>query len=312
MSNVLITGINGFIGVNLASYLLDRGYMVVGLGSDRHKYFAKAHHIVYGDIRDQHLLSKILADYEIDKVFHLAAQSIVKTCASDPYSTYQINIMGTVSLLEACRLSSKKVSSIVINTSDKAYGSASVPYTEDTPLSPKHIYETSKACQDMIGRSYFYNYDLPIKIARCSNIYGPYDHNLSRIIPRTILNIFKGNAPVLYNGVENYKREFVFVEDVCSALTLLSEKEDGLGEAYCIGGTGVYRIGDVIDRILELMNSDIKPQIVVKDKAFKEIEEQYIDARKICSIGWNPRWQLEQGLPTTIEHYVKNIGDYDE
>lgn len=301
MNNVLVTGANGFLGCSLTKHLRQKNF-VVGLGFDRHKYEADVDELVYGDIRDEHCLNRILVDYNITEIYHLAAQSIVKTCSLDPYSAFEITVMGTVSLLEACRKCHPQIKSIVISTSDKVYGAAPVPYTEKTTLMPKHIYETSKACQDFIGLSYFHNYDLPVKIVRCSNLYGPGDRNLSRIIPNTILSLLQNKAPILYKGVGEYQREFVFVEDACRAFELVSTC--GLpGEAYCAGGTGVWYIKDLVQRITSLMSSDLKPVILTKASSFREIPLQYIDATKLYTLGWKATTSLDDGLQQTIQYY---------
>jgi nucleoside-diphosphate-sugar epimerase len=210
--------------------------------------------------------------------------------------------MGTVSLLEACRNSGGTVKSIVVSTSDKAFGHASVPYTEETPLNPLYTYETSKACQDFIGLSYYHNYDLPVKIVRCSNLYGPGDRNLSRIIPNTILSVIRNRAPILYEGVGEYQREFVYIEDACQAFELVSNSGSS-GEAYCVGGAGVWYIKDLVKMITSLMSSSLEPVILAKASSFREIPLQYINAAKLNALGWTATTPLDTGLLKTIEYY---------
>lgn len=301
MTVSLITGINGFVGKMLARLLAEHGHTTIGIAFDRHKQSAIADHIAYGDIRDQAFVQRVLFEYEVESIYHLAAQSIVKTCANDPYNTFDTNIMGTVSLLEACR-QVDTVSSIVISTSDKVYGSAPVPYSEDTFLDPKHTYEASKACQDIIGRSYFHNFNLPVKIARCSNIYGPGDTNYSRLIPGTIKHLLNKERPVLYAGVEKYVREFLYIEDACRALIMLSSKGTN-GEAYCIGSPDVYSVGQVINMIVNLIDPTLSPQILDRSSIFKEIPVQYLFSDKISRLGWLASTPLESGLLTTVDYY---------
>jgi len=305
MPNVLITGVNGFIGAALAKcFNLDSTVNVVGLGFDKHAAEeAPVDHMVYGDIRDYGFCRRVVGDYEINDIYHLAAQSIVRVCSNDPVSAYDINVMGTVNLLEACRTVGKNtVKSVVVSTSDKAYGHAPVPYNEDTPLSPLFTYEASKTCQDIVSRSYFHNYGVPVKVARCSNVYGPGDQNLSRLIPRSITLLSRGEAPVLYNGVHNYVREFIHIDDVVSAFNIIA-KRGAPGEAYCVGGSGYYRILDVIKEIVKLMGLNIEPVIEDKVSNFKEIETQYIDASKLRALGWEPYIDLKSGLLDSIEYY---------
>ena len=308
MNSILVTGANGFIGSNLIKNLSqDSDNYIVGLGFDIH-YPTLANQMFYGDIRDKDLIPRILSDYEIDVIYHLAAQSIVRISATNPVNTYEINIMGTVNLLEACRTVGKRVKSVVISTSDKAYGHAKSPYNEDTPLQPLFTYEASKACQDIIGRNYAHNYDVPVKIARCGNVYGPGDHNKSRLIPNSIIQCLLGKSPVLYNGVHNYVREFVYIDDVISAFKCISTKGN-VGEAYCVGGMGHYKILDIIEMIIATINPILQPEICEKDISFKEITEQWIDSSKLKGLGWNPETSLHDGLLQTIEYYKKEYND---
>ena len=220
MRNCLVTGSTGFLGSAIVARLKADGEKVIGIERDHgvNKNIAiQPDIVVSGDIRNYDFVRRIISDYEIEEVYHCAAQAIVRTCAGDPYSTYDINVMGTVSLLEACRNSGGTVKSIVVSTSDKAFGHASVPYTEETPLNPLYTYETSKACQQLITLSYFHNYGLPTRVLACSNVYGPGDPNMTRILPSIITSLASGNRALLNSGVSEYIREFVFITDVAYA-----------------------------------------------------------------------------------------------
>jgi CDP-glucose 4,6-dehydratase len=305
MSRIFITGASGFLGSALARNLAIEGHTVVTLERDNNtnQIDNLANFIVKGDITDANLMRRIIADYEVEHVYHLAAQSIVRICAADPISAYQANVMGTVNLLEAIRTSGMNhIKSVVISTSDKAYGHAPVPYTEDTPFMPKYTYECTKACQDIVGQNYFHNYEMPIKIARCSNIYGPGDPNWSRLIPNSIRRALKGERPQLYSDVADYIREFVYIDDTIDAFKLI-DKFGEAGNAYCVGGTASYKIKDLISTILELCEADPDIEIIDKPSTFKEIEQQFIDGTKIKTLGWQPKFSLEQGLRETIKYY---------
>jgi CDP-glucose 4,6-dehydratase len=307
MSNVLITGINGFIGRALATecYSQIEGSTVVGLGFDQHLDIdtVPCHHYVSGDMRDYKFIRRIIGDYEINTIYHLAAQSIVRICANDPVSAYEINVMGTVNLMEAVREVGKNtVSSIVVSTSDKAVGHAPSPYTEETPLNPLYTYECTKTCQDIVARNFFHNYGLPVVVARCGNVYGPGDPNMSRIIPRAMSNLLRGHQPVLYSGVTNYVREFIYIDDVVRAFMLLSEKGKR-GDAYCVGGTTPIKILDLMNLIIEISGKQEEVIIEEKNDLFKEIEVQYLNASKLNALGWTPRISLEEGLTRTFHYY---------
>ena len=304
-----VTGHTGFLGGAITRQLQSRGDIVVGIERDenRRRDIQDLPDVtVKGDIRDYDFIRRVIADYEVEEVYHCAAQAIVRTCANDPYTTYDINVMGTVALLEACRNSGETVKSIVVSTSDKAFGHAPIPYTEKTPLNPLFTYETSKACQQLITMSYFHNYGLPTKVIASSNVYGPGDPNLSRIIPNSIMRIANGQPAVLFDGAANAVREFVFITDVANAFITASRSGKN-GEVYCCGGTEHCTVMELLEDICELMGKDPKEFIKTfsKTRYFKEIEQQYIDSTKLRSIGWDPKVPLDLGLKMSIEYYTK-------
>lgn len=306
--NVLITGVTGFIGSHLARRLRKEGARVVGIVRDIDRVApALMDRCLMGDICDYDFVRRAISDNEIEFVFHLAASAIVRISARDPMTTYQVNVMGTVNVLEACR-SVGKCTSIVVASSDKAYGDhEELPYKETHALVPKNTYDTSKACMDMVARSYAHNYDMPVVVTRCSNVYGPGDMNLSRIIPNTINRILSGVPPLLYSDIEKMEREFIYVDDVTNAyLALARVANSDAGQAYNIGGTGPVRIRDLTKLICDKMNRhDLEPEIVQRDNAFREIQRQYIDAGFLCnSTGWNPEVSLDDGISRTVCWYT--------
>lgn len=308
MARVFVTGASGFLGGELCRRLIDEGHTVVALTRDfSREYLPDATHIVNGDLLDIDVLRRAITDYEVEHIYHLAAQSIVRICANDPLSAYQANVMGTVNLLEAIRTSGMNhVKSVVVSTSDKAYGHAPPPYTEDTPLMPKYTYEATKACQDIIAQNYFHNYGVPVKVARCSNIYGPGDPNESRLIPNTIKRLLTGNAPVIFTDVAEYVREFVYIDDVIDAFMLITEVGNP-GEVFCIGGVDRTSVATLIKDISTLCQLEAPLELVDRPSNFKEIQEQYIDGTKIKALGWNPKYTLEEGLKKTIAFYKEEL-----
>lgn len=306
--NCLVTGHTGFLGSNISGGLKAKGDTVIGIERDENKRRNLKHSpdiFVKGDIRDYDFVRRVIADYEVEEVYHCAAQAIVRSCANDPYTTYDINVMGTVSLLEACRNSGESVKSIVVSTSDKAFGHADIPYTERTPLSPLYTYETSKACQQLVTQSYFHNYGSPTKVIASSNVYGPGDPNLSRIIPSTIMKLAKGEPALLFDGVAEFVREFVYIDDVVNAFITASRKGKN-GEVYCCGGTEHLKMIDLMVQICKLMGKSPEKDIKIfqKSRYFKEIEQQYINSSKLKSLGWEPSVSLEEGLKRSIEYYT--------
>jgi len=307
---VLITGFSGFVGSSLARRLVDLGADVTGLVSDLNKnrddQLWNRCNIVVGDICDYDVLRHAMAYYEVDAIFHFAAYAIVRVSARDPLSTYRVNVMGTANLLEATRHVGP-VRSIVVASSDKAYGDHDLlPYTEKHALQPRNTYDTSKACMDMIARAYAANYDMPVVVTRCSNIYGPGDMNLSRIIPNTIKRVLEGAAPFLYSDVSKMEREFIFIDDVIDAYLLLGLDTDQLrGDAFNVGGTGTVKVVDAVKKICELMaKPELEPIVVHREAEFREIKKQYIDGSKLrLTLGWEPTTTLEDGLKSTIRWY---------
>lgn len=301
---ILITGITGFLGNALCRHFGELGAKVYGL-SRVPKGIMHNRHTYRGDINDFDLIRYIISHHEIDTIFHCAANAIVRTSAKDPVSTYQVNVMGTVNLLEAARTVGC-VNSIVVASSDKAYGSHhDLPYTEYHDLRPQNTYDTSKACMDMISRTYALNYDMPICVTRSSNIYGPGDPNRSRIIPNTITRIHNGLKPQLYSDVDAMEREFIFIKDVVDAYDLLARKcKSFKGEAFNIGGTGKIRISELVKKICYKMHYEEEHEVIPRDPRFKEIKEQYIDSKKLKLLtGWEPKFSLDEGLEHTIDYY---------
>lgn len=310
MANVLITGIAGFLGSALARELCDQGAFVVGLvrsANDAGLEELADYKVYVGDICDGDLLAEIISRNEIDVIYHLAAYSIVRVSARDPYSTYRINVMGTVSLLEAARQVGR-CSRIIVASSDKAYGDhEDLPYQETHPLLPKNTYDVSKACMDLIAQSYGTNYGMPVIVTRCSNIYGPGDRNVSRLIPGTILRVIDGERPVLYSDVEDMEREFIFIDDVVDAYVKLGEHDCPPGTTYNIGVAQAVKIRDVVKTICSIVGKDdLEPEIVQREPAFKEIQRQCISAGKLMAdTGWHPEVKLEDGLRQTILYYLE-------
>ena len=201
---VFVTGCTGILGSWLTLALLEAGAEVVGLIRDRVplsnlKLSGADQRIigVDGDIADGALLERVLNEYEIEVVFHLAAQPLVRLANRAPLGTFDTNIRGTWLLLEACRRS-HTVKRIVVASSDKAYGDQDVlPYSESAPLQGRHPYDVSKSCADLITQAYATTYNLPVAITRCGNIYGGGDLNWDRIVPGTMRNVLRGEAPVI-------------------------------------------------------------------------------------------------------------------
>ncbi len=314
---VLVTGATGLVGGWLVRRLLSLGADVVCIVRDwvpqselvRARMIEKVK-VVRGDICDQPLMERILGEYEIETVFHLAAQTIVGIANRNPVSTFETNIRGTWMLLEACRRS-PTVKQVILASSDKAYGEhGELPYDEEMPLQGRYPYDVSKSCADLIGQAYAATYDLPVVITRCGNFYGGGDLNWNRIVPGTIRSILRGRRPLIRSD-GHYVRDYIYVEDAAAAYTLLAEQLAAnphlRGQAFNFSNETPVTVLELVKMILRLMNSDLEPE--VRNEATNEIRRQYLSAAKARSVlGWKPLFSLEEGLQRTIEWYKNFLG----
>ncbi|MSR22662.1 MAG: NAD-dependent epimerase/dehydratase family protein [Gemmatimonadetes bacterium] len=309
---VFVTGGTGLVGSWLVRALVDKGASVVCLVRDwvpeselvRSGLFSCVC-VVRGDVRDQKAMERVLGEYEVDTVFHLAAQTIVPIANRNPVSTFDTNIRGTWALLEACRRS-PSARQIVVASSDKAYGSQEVlPYTEETPLAGEHPYDASKSCADLIATSYAKTFGVPVAITRCGNFYGGGDLNWSRIVPGTIRSVMRGTRPVIRSDGQ-FIRDYFYVEDGATALMTLAEamvKDASLrGEAFNFSNELHIPVSELATKILRLMGSSLECEIL--GEASNEIRDQSLSAAKARSrLGWRPRFSLDEGLAKTVEWY---------
>jgi CDP-glucose 4,6-dehydratase len=263
--------------------------------------------VVRGDVRDQGGMERALGEYEIDTVIHLAAQTIVGIANRNPVSTFETNVAGTWSLLEACRRS-PAVKQIVVASSDKAYGEhEELPYTEDAPLRGRHPYDASKSCADIIAQTYAHTYGLPVAVTRCGNFYGGGDLNWNRIVPGTIRSALRGQRPVIRSDGD-YVRDYFYAEDGALVNMILAERlasDRSLGgEAFNFSNEIQVTVAEIVRRILALMGSQLEPDI--RGEATNEIRHQYLSAEKARrALGWRPRFTLEEGLRSTIGWYTE-------
>lgn len=311
---VFVTGATGLVGGWLVKRLLAAHADVICLVRDSvpQSEFHRAGlydqvTTVRGDLNDYETVERALGEYEVETVVHLAAQAIVGIANRNPLSTFETNIGGTWKLLEACRRS-PKVKQIVAASSDKAYGDAPIlPYTEDTPLAGKHPYDVSKSCSDLICQTYATTYGLPVVITRCGNFYGGGDLNWNRIVPGTIRAVTRGQAPVIRSD-GTFIRDYFYVEDGAAAYMHLAEQLAAnpqlAGEAFNLSNETQVTVFELVERILQAMNSDISP--VVLGEASHEIKHQSLSANKARNLlNWQPLYTLDEGLIRTVSWYSK-------
>jgi CDP-glucose 4,6-dehydratase len=306
-----VTGGSGLLGGWLVRRLLEANADVICLmrdwvpQSDLVRSLMDRVKIVRGDVRNQATLERVLGEYEIDTVIHLAAQTIVGIANRNPVSTFETNVAGTWSLLEACRRS-PAAKQVVVASSDKAYGDhEQLPYTEDEPLQGRHPYDVSKSCADLIAQAYAKTYELPVAITRCGNFYGGGDLNWNRIVPGTIRSVLRGQRPVIRSDGHSV-RDYFYAEDGAAAHMVLAEhlaaNRDLRGEAFNFSNEIQVTVREVAERILALMHSDLK--LDVRGEATNEIAHQCLSAEKARRVlGWKPLCTLEAGLGRTIAWY---------
>jgi CDP-glucose 4,6-dehydratase len=308
----LVTGATGLVGGWAVRQLLDRGADVVCLVRDwvpdaellRGDLLRRVK-LVRGDVRRQDVLERVLGEYEVDTVLHLAAQTIVPIANRNPVGTFETNVGGTWALLEACRRS-PAVRQVVVASSDKAYGQAAVlPYDEETPLRGRYPYDASKACADLLAQCYAATYGLPVAITRCGNFYGGGDLNWNRIVPGTIRSVLRGERPVIRSDGQ-FVRDYFYVEDGADAYLLLAERladDPGLrGQAFNFSTETPVAVLDLVRRLLALMGSGLVPD--VRGQASNEIRAQTLcAARARAELGWRPLYTLEEGLRRTVAWY---------
>ena len=310
--NVFVTGCTGLLGSWLVKDLVEKGANVTGLIRD---WVPKSNLIlqdsinkintVRGDINDYYLMERILNEYEIDTVFHLAAQTIVSIANRNPMSTFETNIKGTWNILEACRRN-PTVKRVIVASSDKAYGEHEIlPYTEDAPLKGSHPYDVSKSCADLLAFTYHNTYGLPVCITRCGNFYGGGDLNFNRIVPGTIRSILSDERPIIRSD-GTFIRDYIFIRDAVNAYLFLAEKMDELdihGEAFNFSNEIQLTVLELTNDILRIMDrTDLEP--IVLNEAKGEIKHQYLSATKAKNIlGWSPTYTVEEGLKETIDWY---------
>lgn len=313
--SVFVTGATGLLGSWLTEALADSGAAVTCLVRDRtagsrlvRSRAIERVNVVHGDLTDYALLTRALNEYEVDTVFHLAAQTIVGTAERSALSTFESNIRGTWTVLEAAKTCSRLVQRVVVASSDKAYGSHDhLPYNEDSPLEGRYPYDASKSCADLLAVSYFHTYRLPVAITRCGNLFGGGDLNFNRLIPGTIRSVLRGEAPLIRSNGQ-YIRDYFYVRDAVESYLRLAERTpEFAGQAFNFGNETPISVLELTRQILCLMEQESLEPVILNEAAH-EILRQYLDCSKARRLlNWEPRFGMEQGLRETIawyrEHY---------
>lgn len=317
MRRALLTGGRGFVGAWLCRGLLERGVEVRSF--DRRGACERPSTLRLigvegeveereGDLRDAAAVAAAVAGS--DAVFHLAAETIVGTVEADPVAGFETNVAGTWNLLEACRRDG--VERVVVASSDKAYGAHDeLPYREEMALRPSAPYEASKAAADLIARSYWPAYGLPVAISRFANIYGGGDLNFSRLVPEAVCAVLDGRAPVLRSDGSPV-RDLLYVTDAVAAYLAIAaalDRDDVRGEAFNAGGERPYSVLEIVAEISAAAGSGLEPEIRGSGNPAGEIDRQYVDAARIADrCGWRPEVTLSDGIARTLDWYRRHPG----
>ena len=306
--NVLVTGGTGLVGSHLVEKLLGIGanVFILDIKVLPSSYFtsqglADKCTVLIQDIRDRGKMAEIVAQNNIDYIFHLAAQALVPEAFIDPYLTLDTNIMGTVSVLEAARLN-KSIKGVVVASSDKAYGKDCVNVTEDKPLAGDHPYDVSKSATDLICTTYARTYNLPVAVSRFGNIFGPGDLNFNRIIPG-IMDSLVNNRVLELRSNGRFLRDYVYVKDVADGyITLAEQMEKSAGQAFNFSSGHNFSVLDLISNIEKVLEVKVLYKILNNQK--NEIPAQSLNFEKVQKLlGWKPKYTFEQGIKETFEWY---------
>lgn len=314
---MFVTGCTGLVGSHLVPLLVEREANVVGLVRDQvpksrlnQTGILNQINVVHGSVEDYSIVERVINEYEIETVIHLAAQTIVGIANRNPLSTFESNIKGTWCILEACRRV-PTVKQVVVASSDKAYGDQEkLPYDENTPLQGEHPYDVSKSCADLIARMYFKTYNLPVCVTRCGNFYGPGDLNFNRIVPGTIRSILNDEAPVIRSD-GSYIRDYFYAKDGAFAYAHLAEKMEDpsiQGESFNFSNELQISVLELTRKILHLMDRDDLESVILNE-AKNEIKHQYLSAEKARRLlDWSPQYDIDSALLETIAWYKELFG----
>jgi CDP-glucose 4,6-dehydratase len=266
--------------------------------------------VAQADLTDLAAMLRVLDEHEVTRVFHLAAQTIVGVANHAPLGTWESNVRGTYTMLEACRVHGA-VRGIVVASSDKAYGDPDrLPYREDFPLRARYPYDVSKACADMIARSYASTFELPVAVTRLANVYGPGDVNWSRLVPDTARALVRGERPVIRSD-GTPERDYLYVEDAVDAYLAVAASLDDpalRGRAWNAGSGAPVTVLEIVRRLIEASGRDVEPEIAGSGTPHGEISRQHLDSTAIrTELGWAPRWDLDRGLRAAWEWYEREV-----
>ena len=314
---MIVTGGAGFIGSNFVQYEvknhpedeiinLDLLTYAGNLESVKPVENAPNYRFVRGDIADREFIFRLFEEEKPDVIVNFAAESHVDRSITDPEIFVRTNVVGTTTLLDACRKYGIKRYHQV--STDEVYGDLPLDrpdlfFTEETPLHTSSPYSSAKASADLFVMAYHRTYGLPVTISRCSNNYGPY-HFPEKLIPLVISRALNDEEIPVYGKGENV-RDWLYVTDHCSAIDLVVRKGRE-GEVYNIGGHNERTNLDVVKTILKALN---KPESLIKyvtDRPGHDLRYAMDPTKIETELGWKPEYNFDTGIPVTIQWYLDN------
>ncbi len=322
MTNILITGISGFVGSHLAQCLKNESdNNIIGIIRDNlaSMWLDDALDnitLVEGDIRDYDLVSRVINHYDIDQIYHIASFANVKQAWKDPRLVYSSNVMGTVNVLEGVRNTrpdnGRNACRVLILNTDKCYGEK-VGAVETDPYVESEPYATSKVCQGFIAKSYIKTYEMDIKMAHSVNIFG-YDPFNSRIVSNVVKDCIRGSSPIIWTNDKSV-REYVYIDDVVDALTKIMNKDmmdtdifrDKLHNIYNIHTGYIYNQKDIVETIAKSFG--VECRYVENVNIPFQIQEETLSSD---NWDWKPYHTFEEGIKETIEKFELYEDDWNK
>lgn len=311
---VLVTGASGFLGGWLSRLLVDAGAEVRGFDLaqgaclEAHGLAGRVP-IIRGSVLELGAIERAIHDHGIEVCFHLAGQSMIEGAAKGPLAAFEVNIRGTWTVLEACRQAGT-LRAVVCASSNHTYGPQKrSPFLEEQPLTQLDVYGASKACADILARSFAHNFGLPTVAARNVNSFGPGDPHTSHIVTGSILSLLKGEPPVIRSDGSPVKA-YLHARDTMEAYMLLAEHAGDpavRGEAFNVTPVEPVRVLDLVRLIIKASEkTGIEPVMAATDLSQKDFFEHLSGEKMKRVLGWTPRLSLEEGLKDTYRWYAEH------
>ena len=307
MPTVLITGVAGFIGSNLADFLINKGYKVTGIDNLSYgllEQVPKDVKFYKEDIRSHNIYPLFES---IDVVFHLAAKNCIADCQLDPIETAQINVVGTINVFEACKKAG--VAKVIFAESSALYEGSTIFPTPEEDEFPESFYAVSKLSEKYFAEAYQRFFDMNMTALRYFNVYGPkqdYRRTIPPLMSAVIIKLLQGKRPIIY-GDGSKKRDYIYIDDVNRFHELIIHNDRVNGNTYNIGSGKNYSVLEIYKAIDNILKTGIKP--IFNPDLPGEAFQNLADISKAKELGWKPEIPLEQGLRLSIDYIRNNVLD---